>query len=295
MKALRPCILLLTAVTGACGISKADHDRLISESQAAQKASFDAEMAKAQAEYDAEKKKEAAKNANLLNSKDQMIKGLEDEVEKKGGDLASVRAELGAQVTQLASTKTQLDSTQSELQLKKEKLQATTQELDQLRKLREEAEKEAAQFKALAERLKSMVDSGKLSVEMRNGRINLKLPDNVLFPSGSRRLKKQGRAALKEVAQVLKDVEGREFLIAGHTDNVPVKRGGSFKNNWELSTARAVTVVGLLTKEGVPPEQLAAAGFGEFDPIAANDTRENKAKNRRLEIVLLPNIQKVDL
>lgn len=292
---LRTVVPLLASLLCACGISKNDHDRLLSEAQAAQKASFDAEMDKAQQACADDKQKTAERHNTVLSSKDQMIDGLEQEVKKKGGDLEAVRKELGAQVTELASAKVQLDTTQSELEQKKEKLQATTQELDQLRRLREDAEKEAAQFKALAERLKSMTDAGKLSVEMRDGRINLKLPDDVLFPSGSRSLKKEGKAALVEVAKVLKDVEGREFLIAGHTDNVPVRRGGAFKNNWELSTARAVTVVSLLTNEGVPPERLAAAGFGEFDPIAPNDTKENQAKNRRLEIVLLPNLQQVDL
>lgn len=126
---------------------------------------------------------------------------------------------------------------------------------------------------------------------MRKGRINLKLPDNVLFPSGAKKLKKEGTEALRSIAAALKEVQDRDFLIAGHTDADKVKRGGPFKDNWELSTARAVEVVQLLIAEGVAPTQLAGAGFGEFDPIAANDTAENKAKNRRLEIILMPKLE----
>lgn len=298
----RVCIAVFAASLCACGISKDEHDRLLGEAASAQKQAYQAEMKKAQEGCDADKRTMVKGHTDLVATKDLLIDGLEKEVEKQGGDLASVRIELGAQVTELASaqvrlnsTQTQLDTTKTELATKSEKLEATTEELIQLSKRRLEAEKEAAQFRALAQRLKSMVDAGQLSVEMRDGRINLKLPDNVLFPSGSRKLKKEGRAALVEVAKVLKDVDDREFLIAGHTDNVPLRRGGRFKDNWELSTARAVSVVALLVKEGVPPQRLAAAGFGEYDPIADNDSRESKAKNRRLEIILLPNIEQVDL
>ncbi len=291
----RVCIAVFAASLSACGISKEDHDRLLGEAASAQRNTFNAEMKKAQAGCASDKRTMVKGHNDLVAKKDLLIDGLEKEVQKQGGDLVSVRKELGAQVTELASAQIRLDTTQTELEQKSEKLQATTAELVLLRRRRVEAEKEAAQFKALAQRLKSMVDAGHLSVEMRDGRINLKLPDDVLFPSGSRRLKKQGRAALVEVAKVLKEVEEREFLIAGHTDSVPLRRGGRFKNSWELSTARAVSVVSLLIKEGVPPQRLAAAGFGEYDPIADNDSRESQAKNRRLEIILLPNIEQVDL
>lgn len=278
----------------ACGISKEEHDKLLGAAKAEQKAAFDAEMKKAQAACDDDKKKMSETHTGQLAAKSEMIGGLEKKVESLGGNLEKVRAELGERVTALASTKSELDAQSEALRAQSKQLAATKDELAQLKKLRERAEQEAAQFKALADRLKSMVDAGQLSVQMRDGRINLKLPDAVLFPSGSKRLKKGGKTALIEVAKVLKEVD-REFLIAGHTDDVPVKRGGRFKNNWELSTARAVTVVQLLIKEGVEPKRLAAAGFGEFDPIKLNDSKENRAQNRRLEIILLPNLEQVDI
>lgn len=284
---LRTLLVIPAALAlAACGISKEEHEKLLGQAKAEQKADFDAEMKKMQ-EACAEDKEEYA---GQLAAKNEMIGGLEKKVESLGGNLEKVRNELGERVEKLASTKSELEAQSQALREQSKQLQATKEELAQLKKLREQAEQEAAQFKALANQLKSMVDAGQLSVQMRDGRINLKLPDAVLFPSGSKRLKKEGREALEKVAEVLKGVD-REFLIAGHTDDVPVKRGGRFKNNWELSTARAVTVVQLLTKEGVPAERLAAAGFGEFDPLVPNDTKENRAKNRRLEIILLPNIQ----
>ncbi|MEL7369480.1 MAG: flagellar motor protein MotB, partial [Myxococcota bacterium] len=205
-----------------------------------------------------------------------------------GGDLKVVRTEIASRTAELAGTKAELSGTKAELT-------ATTEEVEKLRRLREQAEKEAAQFRALATRLKSMIDAGQLEVVMRDGRINLKLPDNILFPSGSKNLKRGGRAALVQVAEALKGMEDRDFLIAGHTDNIPLKRGYRFKDNWELSTARAVEVVRLMVKNGVAADQLVAAGYGEHDPIAPNDTKEGRAQNRRLEIVLMPKIENIDL
>lgn len=271
----RAQLLLLALPLVACGISKKDHDAAVQAAADSQKATCDAEMKKMQAAHGdalAGKDKELA-------GKDQLIAGYEGEVQKLGGDLKKVRGELGDRTSQLASTKVELA--------------ATTQEVEQLRKLRAEAEREAAQFKALTEKFKSMIDAGQLEVVIRKGRINLKLPDNVLFPSGSKKLKKEGTAAIESVAATLKDMQDRDFLIAGHTDNVPVGKGKGFDNNWELSTARAVEVVQLLIKSGVAPAQLSAAGFGEFDPIADNGTKEGREKNRRLEIILLPKVEKI--
>ena len=87
-------------------------------------------------------------------------------------------------------------------------------------------------------------------------------------------------------AEVLATLPDRHFLCAGHTDNVPV-RSGHFKNNWDLSTARAVEVTQFLIAKGMKPQVLAAAGYGEFDPLSGNDTAEHRAQNRRIEIVLM--------
>ena len=94
---------------------------------------------------------------------------------------------------------------------------------------------------------------------------------------------------LAKVAQVLGTVADRDFLVAGHTDNVPIHTA-LFPSNWELSTRRAVEVVHILVAQGMQPRMLAAAGYGEFDPVVANDTAEHRAQNRRIEIVLQPNL-----
>src|SRR6185295_11432041 len=94
--------------------------------------------------------------------------------------------------------------------------------------------------------------------------------------------------ALAKVAEALQSVKGRMIRVEGHTDNVPVDRTGPFRSNWELSVARALAVVQQLQEHGVDPTKLSAAGYGEYQPIAQNDSAENKSLNRRIEIVLAP-------
>ena len=134
-----------------------------------------------------------------------------------------------------------------------------------------------------------MIDSGKLDVSFRNGKMVVKLPASVLFASGSAELSDGGKQALAEVAAVLKQMPDRRFTVGGHTDNVPI-RTPRFPSNWELSTARAVEVTRLLIEAGMRPEVVGAAGYAEFDPVADNSTPEGRAQNRRIEIILMPTI-----
>src|SRR5690606_457343 len=121
----------------------------------------------------------------------------------------------------------------------------------------------------LTARFRKMIDSGKLDVQFRRGEMIVRLPAQVLFPSGKATLSEQGKAALRDVAAILETMPRRRFTIAGHTDNQPV-RGGEFASNWELSTARAVTVTKMFVEEGVRPGNLVAAGYGQFAPVASN-------------------------
>ena len=118
------------------------------------------------------------------------------------------------------------------------------------------------------------------------------LESDVLFDSGKTNLKPAGQTALAKVAQVLAGITDRKYQVAGHTDDVPIHTA-RFPSNWELSTARAVEVVNFLIANGMKPQQVSAAGFGEFDPVAANDSPEHRAQNRRIEIVLQPNLSEL--
>ena len=170
--------------------------------------------------------------------------------------------------------------------------EATMAELAELRRQKEAAEKRIAAYKALQDKFRALVDTGKLQVVFRNGQMTLKLPSGILFPSGSARLSKDGEKALAEVVKILMEFKDRRFMIAGHTDNQPIKTQ-RFPNNWYLSTARANSVVQFMIKQGFPAKSLAASGYGEFDPVAANDTDKNRELNRRIEIILVPNLEEL--
>ncbi len=165
----------------------------------------------------------------------------------------------------------------------------TAKALEELRKQKALADARAATFRNLVAKLHSMIDSGQLKVVIRDGRMIIALPNDILFESGKTELKPDGIAAIGKVAQVLATVPDRHFLVAGHTDDLPIHTA-KFPSNWELSTARAVNVVELLVQKGMSAKFVAAAGYGEFDPLVANDSPEHRAQNRRIEIVLQANI-----
>jgi chemotaxis protein MotB len=167
---------------------------------------------------------------------------------------------------------------------------ATRSELEALRAERAETEKRLAAFRTLTEKFRKLIDSGKLQVVFKNGRMIVKLAASVLFASGSADLSKEGKDALRDVAAILRQVHDRRFMVAGHTDNVTVAQPSPFKNNLELSTARAVTVTQQLVASGMSPARLVAAGYGEFEPVRENSSEAGRHENRRIEIVLLPNL-----
>jgi chemotaxis protein MotB len=172
-------------------------------------------------------------------------------------------------------------------------LTASSKELDELRKAKEDADKRAAVFRSIQEKLKALIDSGKLQVVMRHGRMVVKLPASVLFSSGSAELSKDGLTAVAEVARILRQFSDRQFEVAGHTDNIGVSPSSPFKTNLELSAARAVTVAQALEKGGMNGARLAAAGYSEFQPVASNRTEGGRQENRRIEIVLVPNLSEL--
>jgi chemotaxis protein MotB len=170
--------------------------------------------------------------------------------------------------------------------------EALQKKLAELEKAKAASEAREAMFRGLAEKLRSMVDAGQIKVTVRNGRMLLVLPNDILFDSGKVELKDEGKTAIANVAKVLAGMADRHFLVAGHTDNVPIKTH-KFRSNWELSTQRAVEVTRLMVEGGMKPSQLGAAGYADFDPAASNDTPDGQKQNRRIEIVVEPNLSEL--
>ncbi|PKN45222.1 MAG: hypothetical protein CVU59_09675 [Deltaproteobacteria bacterium HGW-Deltaproteobacteria-17] len=174
----------------------------------------------------------------------------------------------------------------------KDQLEATKEELEELRKARAEAEERMKSLKIMEARFRKLIDSGDLEVVNFNGRLVIKLKANILFDPGKAKVRTEGVQALKDVAAVLAGFTGRHFQVAGHTDDDPIKRS-VHKDNWELSSIRAVAVVRVLQEAGVPPNMLSAAGYSEFQPVKPNDSEESKKFNRRIEITIMPEIPKM--
>jgi chemotaxis protein MotB len=163
--------------------------------------------------------------------------------------------------------------------------------LEELERILNEKEEEVRRIRtAVAEALRSFEGSG-LTVIEKNGKVYVSMSDKLLFESGSDVVDAQGQKALNELAKVLAREKGLQVTIEGHTDNVPIRQGGRIRDNWELSTMRANAIIRLLVQtDGVEPARLTASGRGEFLPLVANDTPENKSKNRRTEIIITPKL-----
>lgn len=212
-----------------------------------------------------------------------------DAEKKTNGELRAENDTLQGRITELEGEITILTAQIEDLATK---AGVTAQELAELRKEKQAREKELAVYRDLIAQLKKLVDAGTIKIAFRKGRMVVELPNNILFDSGKTKLKPEGQEALTQLAAALLSVGEREFIVGGHTDNVPI-RNARFKNNWELSTARAVEVVTTMTEAGMKAQNVAAAGYAEFDPVADNGSPEGRAQNRRIEIILMPKLGEI--
>jgi chemotaxis protein MotB len=141
----------------------------------------------------------------------------------------------------------------------------------------------------LADALLGFKDRG-LTVSMRNGQVYVSLDNRLMFASGSWDVQPDGASALGELAKVLNENKDLKIAVEGHTDSDAFNGKTAVKDNWDLSVMRATSVVKILVGKGVTPQRVQAAGRGEFLPISSNDNPEGKAKNRRTEIIITPNL-----
>lgn len=161
-------------------------------------------------------------------------------------------------------------------------------DLDEISKLSTKVS-ELEEAKALLERrLKGEIRDKQVKVDITKRGLVITFVDEVLFDSGKAVLKEEALPILDKVVSVIKEkVSARNIGIEGHTDNQPIKRSG-WKSNWELSTARATTVLHYLEDAGINPTKLQATGFGEYSPVTSNKTKKGRKQNRRVEVVILP-------
>jgi chemotaxis protein MotB len=242
-------------------------------------------------ELSAQNKKEqeasAAKQAELENAEKQVL-ALKEQLQKMGVNVDT----LNQQLEQSGSQNKELAKSLEEMTRALEEYKARAAQLERIR----------ARFELLRDKLKKLTDLG-LKVEIRRNRMVIRLPGDVLFASGEDKLRDQGKKVLDAVADVIrndKQLSGRYFQVAGHTDNKPLA-GGRFGDNWGLSVMRARQVLIYLIEPqgsksgggGLDPLRLHAAGYGETDPVVKNDNDEDRQQNRRVELVLMPDVEEM--
>jgi len=210
---------------------------------------------------------------NLLNNSGKLSK-----------DLAEQQKNLLAIKENLEQTRQLNEQLNADLELREKKVK----ELEEILRKKEEAAN--ALKNKITEALLSFKGSD-LSIEMKNGKVYVSLAEKLLFKSGSTVVDPKGVQALQQLAQAVKSQQNIEIMVEGHTDNVPIAGNQKYmQDNWDLSVLRATSIVRILTSSGVTPNQVIAAGKGEFYPITENKTVEDKQKNRRTEIIITPNL-----
>jgi chemotaxis protein MotB len=237
----------------------------------------------------------------------------EDEMQAKIREVDGLKAKLSAEQERNKKAKAELDEQAAKIEQLKQQLKAAgvdistlnanleqqARALEDYKKRAEQLEAIKKRFELLRDKLQALTKLG-LNVTVRNNRMVIQLPGDVLFDSGRETLKKEGEQILLKVAEVVRNDAGlssRSFQVAGHTDNAPLA-GGRFKDNWGLSVMRAREVLTFLVSPGpkgggLNPGKWSAAGFSDTDPIKANDTPEGKQANRRCELVVVPNVEEM--
>lgn len=189
-----------------------------------------------------------------------------------------------------------------------ERLLRLREDLEQTKKLLDERESKVNELEdilakkdAAVQGLKKKItdallnfEENDLTVTVKNGKVYVSLAEQLLFGSGSTIIDRQGSSALKQLASAIKDQKDINIMVEGHTDDVPISKTSQYlKDNWDLSTLRATSIVRILTEAGIGSDRITASGRGEFFPVSANDTAEGRQKNRRTEIIITPNLDEI--
>jgi len=239
-----------------------------------------------------------------LETRDNEIVVLKENIESLKGNIAGLNqsiTDIERKYNELSGEKLS-DAEQFNLALKQK-----TEELNFKERLLQERERALNELRdviarqdSITKRLNDVIrnallsfNSDELSVEVKNGKVYVSMSDKLLFKSGSAAVEAKGKEAIKVLAGVLDKNRDIDILIEGHTDNVPIKTA-VYRDNWDLSVARATSIVRILTDEyKIEPTRLTASGKGEFSPRASNETPGSRALNRRTEIILSPKLDEI--
>ena len=277
-------VLCATLVTGC--VSTDTHKKSLAELDEARKgaaqtaAEFESFKTQAAAEAASLKSQLADVNARIaaLMSGTTTAKEEIARLQKRAGELEAERARANDLAKQLEE---RLKAEQSEKARLEQERAAKEAEVQRLTRTHEE----------LTKSLEDEIARGDIKIKQVRDRLTINMVDRVLFDSGQSQVKQTGLKVLKQVSDILKNVTDKQIRIEGHTDNVPIgaRLKERYPTNWELSTARATSVVRYLIEEGgVDRTNLSAVGYADTKPVAGNDTEEGRTANRRIEIALYP-------
>jgi len=266
--------------------------RKAAEQQAAELAkereALAARSSELQSHLDGLEKENGQLNSELGNVRGQ-ITDLEQKLQSGSASSREEIARLQKQAADLEANTARIAKEREQLQQEQSQLAAT---LEQERLAKEEEIKRLTRTQEeLSKSLQDEISKGNITIQQVRDRLTINMVDRVLFDSGQAQVKPAGVQVLKQVADVLNKITDKQIRIEGHTDNVPIssKLQDRFKTNWELSTARATTVVRyLIDQGGVDRQYLSAVGYADTHPLASNDSEEGRSSNRRIEIVLYP-------
>lgn len=232
---------------------------------------------------------------NALKANHDALKESYNALEKNSSEAIAKNVQQNRELlAQLEAKEQALAAESSRLEQLKNELESRSQRVAELERVI--AQKDAAMHalkNAISNALTDFEGKG-LTVEERNGKVYISMENKLLFSSGSWSVGVDGRRAVERLGNVLADNPEIAVLIEGHTDDVPYKGSGQLSGNWDLSTKRATAIVSILRENAnIHPENLTAAGRGEFAPIASNETPEGRAKNRRIEVILTPKLDEI--
>ena len=256
-----------------------DHQKLQSKEAACGKDLADNERHRAETQKQLEEKQVALERAQADIVRIEKV--LSDRNQEAGRTMTQMRQEA--------------DRLTDELQKVKEERAQLIADRDRIALEKENREKElvAAQdtYGELIDKMRSEISRGEVTISELQGKLTVNLVEKILFDSGSAEIKSGGKEVLSKVGTILNEVKDKEIRVEGYSDNLPIspRLKSIYPSNWELSTARAISVVQFLRNTlNIPGERLSASGYAEFRPIADNSTPEGRAQNRRIQIILAP-------
>ena len=229
----------------------------------------------------------------LLFNNEKLLAGNTEETRKLIGELNSTRDELQRREDRMKKDSLALNEREKNLAELRTGIKEKQARVDELEGILNRTDSTVNSLKkAVSDALLGYENNG-LSVYRKNGQVYVSMEERLLFASGSTNVEKAGTDALKDLAKLLGTKKDISIVVEGHTDNVPYT-GTTILDNWDLSVKRATAIVRILQQKGVKPIQITAAGRSEYIPIQSNSTSEGKAKNRRIEIILAPNLDQIN-